>query len=244
MTFKCILNSEKNTIQVKENYQDIGEYNLINEPFCDKCSLPLESESSWCDNCFHIKYHFDLARTVGLYFKCGYDGDIPYIEQPNDDSLSTHIRYLKNSKNFSWNKKWAIPLGLAMVLCIKNRFSELKSADMIVPVPQHSGSITKRGYNQSEEIAKVVSEKIGIKIRTDILYKISDVKMIGKNLQERRELVKGAYQSDIKLNGENVLLIDDTLTTGSNLDECAKVLKYNGASNVCVMVAGRDVFEY
>lgn len=244
MNFTCKLNSEKNTIEVKENSRYIGEYYLINEPFCDKCSLPLESKSSCCDDCSTIDYHFDVACTVGLYFKWGYDGDLSYIEQPNDDSLSTHIRYLKNSKNFSSNKKWAIPLGLAMVLCIENRFSELKSADIIVPVPQHSDSITKRGYNQSEEIAKVVSKKIGIEIRTDILYKVSNVKMIRKNLQERRELVKEAYESDIKLNGENVLLIDDTFTTGSNLDECAKVLKYNGASNVCVMVAGRTVFEH
>lgn len=244
MSFTCKLNSEKNTIEVKENSRYIGEYYLINEPFCDKCSLPLESKSSCCDDCSTIDYHFDVACTVGLYFKWGYDGDLPYIKQPDDDLLSKHIRFLKNSKNFSSNIRWAIPLGLAMVICIENRFSELKSLDIIVPLPQHSDSIAKRGYNQSEEIAKVVGNKIGIEIRTDILHKISNVKMIGKNLQERRELVKGAYKSDIKLNGENVLLIDDTLTTGSNLDECARVLKYNGASNVCVMVAGRDVFEY
>jgi ComF family protein len=221
----------------------IGKYHLICEPFCKKCSLPLDPKFPICENCWDIE-NFNVARAVGLYFKYGYKGTLPYIKMPENDLLSTHIRFLKNSKNISANIKWAVPIGLAMVLCINNRFTEFKSANLIVPVPQHPNSIARRGYNQAEEIAKVVSDKLDIQIRTDILTKVKDITMRGKSREERRELVKGAYQSTLKLNGEAVLLIDDTLTTGSNLDECAKILKNIGAKDVYVMVAGRDVFEY
>lgn len=242
MAFSCSLNID-NTISVKENNVFIGNYQLIREPFCNKCSLPLDPSNPICGNCWDIEY-FDIARTVGLYFKYSYSGTLPYITKPENDTLSTHIRYLKNSRSFPANIKWAVPLGLAIVLCINNRFTEFKSANLIVPVPQHPNSIARRGYNQAEEIAKVVSYELGIKIRMDILTKVKDITMRGKSREERRELVKGAYQSSTRLSNEIVLLIDDTLTTGSNLDECAKILKNIGAQDVYVMVAGRDVFEY
>ncbi|MCK4796151.1 MAG: ComF family protein [Spirochaetes bacterium] len=243
--FECSLNND-DTISVLNSNSFIGKYQLITEPFCEKCSLPLNPEDPFCDNCWNVasNYSFDFAKAVGLYFKWGYDGNIPYIKKPEADLLSTHIRYLKNKRNYSYNIRWAIPLGLAMCLCIKDRFIKLKSVNSIVPIPQHPNSMNRRGYNQAEEIAKVVSKVLDIPLRTDILTKVNDINMRGKNLEERKELVEGAYECFQEINEEIILLIDDTFTTGSNSDECAKVLKRNGAKHVYVMVAGRDVFEY
>ena len=243
MMFQCTLNNDKTKISVRENNEILGEYQLIREPFCEKCSLPLDPEVPECRNCWDIE-NFDVARAVGLYFKMDYEGTLSYIDKPENDLLSTHIRYLKNSRGYSANIKWACPLGLAMVLCINNLFTEFKSANLIIPVPQHPNSIDRRGYNQSEEIAKIVSEKTGIQLRTDVLTKIKDINMQNKTRVERRKLVIGAYGANTELSGEIVLLIDDTLTTGSNLDECAKILKSNGAKDVYILVAGRDAPEY
>lgn len=244
LSFECSINSEENVINVKENNQFIGKYHLINEPFCEKCSLPLDPELSICDNCWGIEYFFDAARTLGLYFKMNYEGTLSYITKPENDILSTHIRYLKNRRQYPINIKWAKPLGKAIALCINNRFIEFKSSDIIIPVPQHPNSINRRGYNQAEEIAKVACRELDIELKPDILRKAKDINMRDKNLEERRKLVIDAYQSTTRLNDETVLLIDDTFTTGSNVNECARILKNIGAQNVYVMVVGRDVFEY
>lgn len=244
LSFECSIYSEENVINIKENNQFIGKYHLINEPFCEKCSLPLDPENQICDNCWGIEYYFDAARTVGLYFKMNYEGTLSYITKPKNDILSKHIRFLKNSRQYSYNINWAKPLGKAIALCINNRFTEFKLSDIIIPVPQHQHSIDRRGYNQAEEIAKVACKELDMELRPDILYKAKDINMRDKNLEERREIVIDAYQSNTELNDETVLLIDDTLTTGSNLNECARILKNIGAQNVYAMVAGRDVFEY
>ena len=173
-----------------------------------------------------------------------YEGTLSYITKPKNDILSKHIRFLKNSRQYSYNINWAKPLGKAIALCINNRFTEFKLSDIIIPVPQHQHSIDRRGYNQAEEIAKVACKELDMELRPDILYKAKDINMRDKNLEERREIVIDAYRSNTELNDETVLLIDDTLTTGSNLNECARILKNIGAQNVYAMVAGRDVFEY
>jgi len=91
---------------------------------------------------------------------------------------------------------------------------------------------------------KIVSAETGIQLRTGVLTKIKDINMQNKTRNERRKLVIGVYGVNTKLNDEIVLLIDDTLTAGSNLDECAKILKNNGAKDVYILVAGRDTPEY
>ena len=59
----------------------------------------------------------------------------------------------------------------------------------------------------------------------------------GSSAKERRINLKGAFDiADIDVKGKTVLLVDDVRTTGATLNECAKVLKKNGAERVCAVV--------
>ncbi len=243
MNWSCILSEDRSTITIKKDNAIIGKYYLIREPFCHKCCLPLDPAFQYCSFCAGDE-NYELARSVGLYFKVDYETQLLYINRAEDDLLSLHILYLKNKRGYARNKSWAIPLGLAMSMCFKNLYEELHLVNIIVPVPQHQDSINRRGYNQSEEIAKIVSKKIELPLYSDLLIKTRDEKMMGKSRDERKEAVKGLYKSSKKLNGESVLLIDDTFTTGCTVDECARVLKEAGAKEVYVFVAGRDAPEF
>jgi len=55
MMFQCTLNNDKTKISVRENNEILGEYQLIREPFCEKCSLPLDLEVPECRNCWTLK---------------------------------------------------------------------------------------------------------------------------------------------------------------------------------------------
>ena len=111
--------------------------------------------------------------------------------------------------------------------------SLLKDFDFLVPVPLSPERFSERGYNQAEIIAKAISEKFNIPLRTDILIKIKDTRpqsTLSRN--EREANIKDAYNCTKDVCGKNIILIDDVFTTGYTLDYCAKALKEQGADNV------------
>lgn len=105
--------------------------------------------------------------------------------------------------------------------------------DCVVPVPIYFRRFRKRGYNQSELIAKHLCRRLGLKLETDVLVKtretLPQTRLVGS---ERRRNLKGAFEADDAVNGKSVLLVDDVRTTGSTLSECAAELKRHGAKAV------------
>lgn len=108
--------------------------------------------------------------------------------------------------------------------------------DMIVPVPMTKKKIFARGYNQAELIAKTVSAKTGIPVVNDALCKKSD-KEEQHNLsrEERIKHISGLFGEGKKnIEGKNILLCDDVITTTATVNECARILKDMGAKTVTV----------
>jgi len=116
-----------------------------------------------------------------------------------------------------------------------------KGKIVVVPVPLHRKREFTRGFNQAELLARYISERLNIPgglalIRTKNTP--SQVTLSG-NLR-KTNLINVFKCDDIELiTGKTVLLIDDVTTTGSTLNECAKVLKQNGAKNVFGVVVAR-----
>lgn len=109
-----------------------------------------------------------------------------------------------------------------------------KEWDLIVPVPLHKMKKRRRGYNQSEEFAKGLSQSLNIPYRNLIRRKIFTETQTKKSRLQRLENVDQVFeiQEDINLLYQNVLLVDDVMTTGATLCSCANVLLANGAKNV------------
>jgi len=112
---------------------------------------------------------------------------------------------------------------------------------LIIPVPLHKDRFWERGFNQAEELAKLVTAKLGLKINIQLLKRIKKTKrQVGLGRSERQENLKGAFEVVGWLRGANVILIDDVFTTGATLQECAKVLKQAGASGVWAITVARE----
>lgn len=108
---------------------------------------------------------------------------------------------------------------------------------LIVPVPLHSRRKRKRGFNQAEIVAKVLSENTGIAMDAGAVKRIkatSPQKELGDKGRKRN--IRGAFAVQKNVKGENIVLIDDIYTTGSTLDEAARVLKKAGAENVYFLI--------
>ena len=104
--------------------------------------------------------------------------------------------------------------------------------ELIVPIPLHPARLRKRGYNQSEWIAKGVSEVTQIPIDTTSVARIvHNTTQTRKSTWERWDAVQGIFSVNDakKLEGKHILLIDDVLTTGVTVTSCAtEIIKVRG----------------
>lgn len=119
-------------------------------------------------------------------------------------------------------------------------FLDLKST-LIIPVPLHKKRKRWRGFNQALGLATVVANSFGLKVNQENLIRIKHKKPQAKLSEiERKKNIQNcfAWQGD-KLTGQPIILIDDVTTTGSTLNECAKVLKQNHAGEVWGLVVAK-----
>ncbi|MCJ7787036.1 ComF family protein, partial [Patescibacteria group bacterium] len=106
---------------------------------------------------------------------------------------------------------------------------------LLISVPLEKRKLKQRGFNQAEELAKELSKSLKISLFNDVLIKIKEtlpqVELSGK---EREENIKDAFlcQNREKIQGKRILLVDDVYTTGSTMEEGARVLKIAGAKEV------------
>lgn len=124
------------------------------------------------------------------------------------------------------------------------------SAWLLVPVPLHWLREMRRGFNQSWELCRQLSQRTGIPAAQIMRRKRRTSTQAKLNRQERLENLRGVFslrrslplpgwrRPDIR--GKKVLLVDDVLTTGATAHECAKVLKREaGVEKVVVITAAR-----
>lgn len=116
------------------------------------------------------------------------------------------------------------------------------SFSCVCNVPLHENRRKSRGFDQSEELAKGISEAAGLPYIA-ALRRIRNTKTQTKLSEaQRQQNIKGAFEAACTMSG-NVLLVDDVLTTGATAGECARVLMRAGAESVYVMTYARAVIR-
>lgn len=110
--------------------------------------------------------------------------------------------------------------------------------DIIIPVPLHGRRLLWRGYNQSLELARALARRNSIRLAPKGLRRIRyTIPQTRVTSDKRRMNIKGAFKAKTDMvQGRSVLLVDDVLTTGATLEECARTLRGAGAQSVDVLV--------
>jgi ComF family protein len=193
-------------------------------PFCQQCSEPFQgaiSSAFTCANCAHRTVYFEAAvaayRGRGLVRQIIHD--FKYGRQ-------VHLRHL-----------------VARWLCEALDDERLRGRqfDLIVPVPLHPTRKRERGFNQAALVAELLSARTSIPCKA-LLERIRyTTTQTALDRAERMENLHNAFRlrKNTDVRGLQVLLIDDILTTGSTLSECARVLKRGGATSVHAATAAR-----
>lgn len=117
-------------------------------------------------------------------------------------------------------------------------------ADVLAPVPLHPTRQRERGFNQSELLARHISRALGIPEHARALARTRRTKQqaqLSADAHEaRQQNVRGAFTAAPQLvNGKQIVLIDDVLTTGATLCECANALYRAGALHVTALTLAR-----
>lgn len=116
---------------------------------------------------------------------------------------------------------------------------------VIIDVPIHKNKFKKRGYNHSTLLAENLAEKLNLKFAPDVLLRLKETKPQFKlSREERRENILGAFNLNPKfkdfVKDKSIIIVDDVTTSGATLNECAKILKRNGAKFVWGATLARE----
>lgn len=211
---------------------------------CERClrQVPIRLEQR-CPACFR---HVTPAGEV--CFSCR-DTAMPaldgiFVASYYRDSLLPHAIH---TYKYRFIPALSLPLGHFLASVIEK--SALSLPDAIIPVPLHSRRLRFRGFNQSELLARVLSQTITpgleIPLLPGVLLRIRSTKpqMKTDSREERLANLKNAFAlapgKEAALQGASLWLIDDVSTTGTTLKECAAILKQHGARSVFGIVLAR-----
>jgi len=115
---------------------------------------------------------------------------------------------------------------------------------LLMPVPLHQKRERWRGFNQAERLGLNIANRLGLEFKNDLLTRVKNTKPQAKfNKQKRLKNIKGAFGINSALSDQikntNILLVDDVFTTGITMNECARILKRNGANKIWGIVLAR-----
>lgn len=111
---------------------------------------------------------------------------------------------------------------------------------MVMPVPLAFERVRQRGFNQSHHIARAIAAVTGCRLVVDRLLRVRNTPaQQSLALNERRRNVRGAFAVEGAVAGQCAFVVDDVMTTGSTLDEVARVLKQAGAARVHNLIVAR-----
>ncbi len=202
--------------------------------FCPACKTKLSSGSSYvCESCLSKIKKPGQERIISEFKRkfanSGIISDFTsHFLFEKDKELQHIIHALKYEKRFLLG----VFLGGLLGETVNKNFSNYK-IDAVIPVPLHHLKRAEREFNQSYYIAKGISKTTGVKVTNRLLkrarYTESQTTM---NLAEREENINEAFIKRRKLNGENILIVDDVITTGATIRECGKVLLDAGAGKI------------
>ena len=191
-------------------------------PWCARCGLPFPhpmGEGALCGECARQRPAWDRARAVLRYDK-------------NSRPLVLSLKHGDRTHMAGAFGRWMRRAGAEL----------LDGADLIVPVPLHWTRLFQRRFNQSALLAHAIRKAGGPPVAPDWLVRRRRTPSQGHlGPLARARNVRGAFalKKGRSVRGRRVVIIDDVLTTGATVEECARVLRRGGAEFVGVLTLAR-----
>jgi ComF family protein len=206
-------------------------HNLPDGPLgarCPRCSAPLPrgiSDGRICADCRRRPPGFSRLIALGDYRE--------------GEPLREWILALKHRRR----PDLALPLGLALAERLRR---EARPDALLVPVPLHRWRRLERGYDQALLLARAAGEGSGLRVARALRRSRSTTAQGAPGSVSRAANVRGAFAPSRRLfrprrqlEGREVWLVDDVVTSGATASECARALRRLGAARVGVLALAR-----
>jgi len=199
-----------------------------NEHCCPRCAVPLASDYSngdhsnevLCGRCIRQPPAFDYTYSLFRY----------------EGSIVSLIHQLK----FSQKIGHARSLGGLLAEASTEYINRKGVPDVLLPVPLHQRRLRQRGFNQSSELARSLAKTWACPIMFDEIGRGRKTEsQTGLNARQREKNIRGAFRLVSEVDFDHVLIIDDVVTTGSTVNELARLLKKAGVKRVGVLSVAR-----
>jgi ComF family protein len=195
--------------------------NFFAPPWCASCGLPFPypaGDGAVCADCARERASWDRARAV--------------------------MRYDKHSRPLVLALKYdCTEVARALGAWMRRAGGEvLDGADLIMPVPLHWTRLLSRRYNQAGLLAHAIHAAGGPPVAPDWLVRRRRTPSQGRlGPLARARNVRGAFalKPAREVKGRRVVIVDDVLTTGATVEECARVLRREGAAFIGVLTLAR-----
>lgn len=202
---------------------------LIIPESCVVCGKPLEGDERFlCVNCLGSLPSNHYSDSAGNATELRLSGCFPFVaatsflsfRQGNETQAIVHrIKYYGN-------EKLGVYMGrmFGVELLASHRFDDV---DCIMPVPLHCRKQRRRGYNQSLLLCKGISEVLGKDVENEAVARVVPTEtQTHKTRTERFDNMSNAFKvvNPQRIEGRHILLVDDVLTTGSTISECAETI--------------------
>lgn len=205
---------------------------VIYDDSCD-CILCREyaDEHFLCESCYKEVKNYNIKEIINkgnIKIDC-------YCASYYSNKVKELILRLKYKSDFRCGEILAEMMH-KVIICNKIEF------DLITFVPASSKVLKKRGYNQSEFLASLLSKMSNRKV-VSCLIKVKETKdQIGLDALNRWENLHNCFEtfSKVSLDGKIVLLVDDVYTTGATAYFCAKSLINSNCGNVIVLTVAKS----
>jgi len=200
----------------------LGKLSKLLPPLCPNCGRPQPS-GIVCPDCWQRQTEIDGIRSPFRF----------------DDIIRKAIHQLK------YQNLKAISPCLAELLA-DYLISHPLPGEALICVPLHPQRIRERGYNQSNLLARGLSERIDLPVIENCLIRVKQTQpqVRTADVEERRRNVADAFMCrDERVSGKQIILIDDVCTSGATLESCAVALKNKGATSVWGLTLAREIYN-
>jgi ComF family protein len=209
-------------------------FSFVLPALCIDCQFPLDpGRKIICPDCFNNIHLLDEQWLIALKKEIlPRHFDKLFVVYEFDDIFQNLIHLLKYQRAVTL----AIYFARSMAAHIPDEY------DALIAVPLNPIRERERGYNQSNLMAAELQRMLNISLRTDLIRRVRNTESQTKLDKKRRiQNISNAFEADSSVREKSILIIDDVITTGSTLNECAKALKEKGAARVDIAAMATPV---